>query len=161
STDEPADGTVEKILVLIELDDVIAWGRVRHHSLPGLPFPRAARFTIDLTVHCKSPPIEDRLSYRPAADQAWQSNCRAQPQCRVHDVLQMSSGNAVIASQHRDPGAVRGFVVGRSYWLPVRLGGRKDGFQIGNIQITGIPMRIRGVPHVRLPRWPDPSRAEL
>ena len=36
STGEPADGAVEKILVLIELHDVIAWAGFRHHSIPGL-----------------------------------------------------------------------------------------------------------------------------
>ena len=33
---EPADGAVEEILILIELDDVIAWGGVRHHPIPAL-----------------------------------------------------------------------------------------------------------------------------
>src|SRR5262245_36700072 len=33
---EPADGAVEKILVLIELHDVMAWDGVRHHPIPGL-----------------------------------------------------------------------------------------------------------------------------
>ena len=51
SADEPADGAVEKILVLIELHDVIAWGGVRHHSIPGLTFLHAVRFTAKLTVH--------------------------------------------------------------------------------------------------------------
>ena len=36
STGVPADGAVEKLLVLIELYDVIAWGGVRHHLIPGL-----------------------------------------------------------------------------------------------------------------------------
>jgi hypothetical protein len=36
STGVPADGAVEKLLVLIELYDVIAWGGIRHHSIPGL-----------------------------------------------------------------------------------------------------------------------------
>ena len=36
STGEPADGAAEKILVLVELYDVIAWGGVRHHLIPGL-----------------------------------------------------------------------------------------------------------------------------
>jgi hypothetical protein len=42
--DEPADGAVEKILVLIELHDVIAWGGVRHHSIPGHILSRFSRF---------------------------------------------------------------------------------------------------------------------
>ena len=36
STGEPADGATEKILILIEQYDVIAWGSVRHHLIPGL-----------------------------------------------------------------------------------------------------------------------------
>src|SRR5262244_3224452 len=36
STNEPADGAVEKILVLIELHDVIAWDGVHHDSIPSL-----------------------------------------------------------------------------------------------------------------------------
>src|SRR5262249_8629827 len=48
---EPADGAVEKILILIELHDVIAWDGVRHHSIPRLKFPHAARFTVMLRVH--------------------------------------------------------------------------------------------------------------
>src|SRR5215207_8722243 len=51
STGEPADGAVEKILVLIELHDVIAWGGVRHHSIPGLTFAHAVHLTFKLTVH--------------------------------------------------------------------------------------------------------------
>src|SRR6266404_3439807 len=46
SADEAADGAAEKILVLIELHDVIAWGSVRHHSIPGLVLLR-----VKLTVH--------------------------------------------------------------------------------------------------------------
>src|SRR5207245_7359790 len=49
SAGEPADGAVEKILVLIELHDVVAWGGVRHHSIPGLT--HAVRFMVKLTVH--------------------------------------------------------------------------------------------------------------
>src|SRR5262249_32480682 len=52
SAGEPADGAFEKILVLIELHDVIAWGSVRHNSIPGFTFPHAVRFTVKLTVHC-------------------------------------------------------------------------------------------------------------
>jgi hypothetical protein len=36
SASEPADSPVEKILVLVELHDVIAWGGIPHHSIPGL-----------------------------------------------------------------------------------------------------------------------------
>jgi hypothetical protein len=36
STGEPTDGAVKKILVLVELHNVIAWGGVRHHCIPGL-----------------------------------------------------------------------------------------------------------------------------
>src|SRR5262249_19539392 len=43
---EPADGAVEKILILIELHDVMAWDGVRHHSIPGLVLLR-----VELTVH--------------------------------------------------------------------------------------------------------------
>src|SRR5262245_38176904 len=43
---EPADGAVEKILVLIELHDVMAWDGVHHHSIPGLVLLR-----VKLTVH--------------------------------------------------------------------------------------------------------------
>src|SRR5262249_37037114 len=52
STSEPADCAVEEILVLIELHDVIAWGGVRHHSIPGLTFANAVNFTVRITVHC-------------------------------------------------------------------------------------------------------------
>jgi hypothetical protein len=36
STGVPTDGAVKKLLILIELYDVIAWGGVRHYSIPGL-----------------------------------------------------------------------------------------------------------------------------
>jgi len=36
---EPTDGAVEKILVLIQLHDVIVWDDVRQHSIPGLVLP--------------------------------------------------------------------------------------------------------------------------
>jgi hypothetical protein len=44
STGEPTDGAAEKILVLVEQYDVIAWGSIRHHLIPGL------------TVHHQLPP---------------------------------------------------------------------------------------------------------
>ena len=37
-TGEPADRTVEKILILIELHDVIAWAGLRQQSIPDLTF---------------------------------------------------------------------------------------------------------------------------
>src|SRR5262249_14124617 len=43
---EPADGAVEKILLLIELHDVMAWDGVRHHSIPALVLLR-----VKLAVH--------------------------------------------------------------------------------------------------------------
>jgi len=46
STGEPADGAVEKILVLIELHDVIAWDGVRQDSIPSLRFPLAGHLTV-------------------------------------------------------------------------------------------------------------------
>src|SRR5438876_784266 len=52
STGEPADGAVEKILVLIQLHDVIAWGGVHHHSIPRLTPAQAVRFMIKLAGHC-------------------------------------------------------------------------------------------------------------
>src|SRR6266850_2423640 len=51
SAGKPADGAAEKILVLIELHDVIAGGGVRHHSIPGLTFPHPVRFMVKVTVH--------------------------------------------------------------------------------------------------------------
>ena len=51
SAGEPADSAVEKIIVLIELHDVIARGRVRHHSIPGLTFTHAVRFVAKLGAH--------------------------------------------------------------------------------------------------------------
>jgi len=48
--DEPADGAVERSQVLIELYDVIASGAVRHHSLPGLTFPRSIHSKLKLRV---------------------------------------------------------------------------------------------------------------
>src|SRR5262249_50399322 len=39
--DIPANGAIEKILVLIELYDVIVGGGVRHHLLPGITFPHS------------------------------------------------------------------------------------------------------------------------
>jgi len=39
STREPTDGAVEKLLVLIQLHDVIVCDDVRQHSIPGLVLP--------------------------------------------------------------------------------------------------------------------------
>src|SRR5258706_3829684 len=44
--DEPADGAVEKIVVLIELYDVVVGGGVRDHSIP-----RQVLLRVKLTVH--------------------------------------------------------------------------------------------------------------
>jgi hypothetical protein len=52
SAREPADRAVEKILVLIELHNVIAWSGVRHHLIPGLTFVHVARFMLSVRVHC-------------------------------------------------------------------------------------------------------------
>jgi hypothetical protein len=49
STGEPADGAIEKILVLVELDDVIARGGARYHSVPGLK----------LTLHRRASRLRD------------------------------------------------------------------------------------------------------
>src|SRR5258706_9856829 len=46
STREPTDGAVEKILVSIQLHDVIVWDDVRQHSIPGLVL-----LTVKVTVH--------------------------------------------------------------------------------------------------------------
>jgi hypothetical protein len=51
STGEPADGAVEKILVLIELHDVIAWSGVREHSIPDLRLADASCLTVKLREH--------------------------------------------------------------------------------------------------------------
>src|SRR5215470_5699743 len=64
SAGEAADGPVEKILVLIELHDVIAWAGARHHSIPGLTFTQAVRFTVKLRVHRNLSPIKQRASRR-------------------------------------------------------------------------------------------------
>src|SRR5215470_15820565 len=61
SAGEAADGPVEKILILIELHDVVAWGSVRHHSIPGLTFTDAVRFTVKLTVHRNCLRLSSRL----------------------------------------------------------------------------------------------------
>jgi hypothetical protein len=46
STREPTDGAVEKILVLIQLHDVIVWDDVRQHSIPSLVL-----LTVKVTIH--------------------------------------------------------------------------------------------------------------
>jgi hypothetical protein len=46
STREPTDGAVEKILVSIQLHDVIVWDDVRQHSIPGLVL-----LTVKVTIH--------------------------------------------------------------------------------------------------------------
>jgi hypothetical protein len=48
SASESADSAVQKILVLIELHDVIAWAGVRHHMIPRLTFPHSVRITIKI-----------------------------------------------------------------------------------------------------------------
>ena len=74
SAGEPADSAVEKIIVLIELHDVIAGGGVRHHSIPGLTFTHAARFVAKLRGHLQLSPIEGRAFWRSAAHPARQQN---------------------------------------------------------------------------------------
>src|SRR5437899_2636956 len=51
STGEAADRAIEKILVLIELHDVIARGGISDHWIPGLRLAHAVRLTSRLTVH--------------------------------------------------------------------------------------------------------------
>ena len=51
STGEPANGAVEKILVLIQLHDVLARGGFRHHSIPRLRCPRCIQLTVRLIIH--------------------------------------------------------------------------------------------------------------
>src|SRR5712664_1645621 len=68
SAGKPADGAAEKILVLIELHDVIAGGGVGHHSIPGLTFPHPVRFMVKLTVHGSC-----LRSKNGRTDQAWQA----------------------------------------------------------------------------------------
>ena len=41
----PVNGTAEKVLVLIQLHDVLAWSGIGHDSVPGLDL------TFELTVH--------------------------------------------------------------------------------------------------------------
>jgi len=49
--DEPANGSIEKVLVLIELHDVIAGRGIRHHLIPGLPIVGGFRRKVSLRVH--------------------------------------------------------------------------------------------------------------
>ena len=50
STSESEDRSVEKILALMELRNVIAWSGIRHHSLPGPHFLTPSTLTFKLTV---------------------------------------------------------------------------------------------------------------
>ena len=47
----PSDGAVEKIVVLIELYDVIVGGGVRHHLLPWITFPQSVELRFKFSVH--------------------------------------------------------------------------------------------------------------
>jgi hypothetical protein len=51
SASEPADGSVEKILVLIELHDVIAGRGVGDHSMPWLTLRHPIPLRFKLTIH--------------------------------------------------------------------------------------------------------------
>jgi hypothetical protein len=46
SSSELAEGVVEKILVLIEMNDMIAPTGVRQHSIPSRGFPRSVLPTV-------------------------------------------------------------------------------------------------------------------
>src|SRR5262249_45770999 len=48
---EPADRTTEKILILIQLHDVIRWSRVGQHSIPGRQHLRPRKLGLVLVMH--------------------------------------------------------------------------------------------------------------
>jgi len=52
--DVPADGAVEKIVVLIELYDVVVGRGARQHLLPGLTVPHSVHLSFKLRVHGSS-----------------------------------------------------------------------------------------------------------
>ena len=51
STGEPADGAVQKILVLVQLHDVIARGGFRHHAIPRLRCPGSIQLMVRRIIH--------------------------------------------------------------------------------------------------------------
>src|ERR1700744_4794166 len=48
---EPADSATEKVLVLIELHDMIAWAGGRQQAVPGLRFAHTVRLTVKIGEH--------------------------------------------------------------------------------------------------------------
>jgi hypothetical protein len=94
SAGEPADGAVEKSLVLIELHDVIAWGGVRHHSIPG---------PIKFTVHWDCLRYERNLLNSPASIQLIQKTAKQRSRTR------------------RNCWEPRGRVMRKGAWMPHRL----------------------------------------
>src|SRR5262245_17789738 len=89
---EPADGAVEKILLLIELDDVMAWDGVRHDSIPGLVLLR-----VKLAVHgtCPSWRVSGGMSETPRIDTEIQLQSRDQKQAGILPAFGSARGEGV------------------------------------------------------------------
>ena len=92
---EPADGAIEKVLILIELDDVLARSGLRHHLNPWLTVCGAVHFTFKLAVHGIVPGSKNGIGCRPQAEPACSRTARSGAERLVQEPID-HQGRAVM-----------------------------------------------------------------
>src|SRR5215467_5768039 len=103
SNAEPADGATEKILILIQLHDVIGCGGVRQNSIPGPRLLKPSTLTLILAMHRSYLYLRrGRCSYR----EERACSARSQP-VRVHRRRPRSSSQAAPGRLPGRPAACR------------------------------------------------------